>query len=783
LLSERWLPRGFLLLLVALLCLAAWQWRNGPPVAADMLALLPAGSGDALAQQAEQRMQEPLNRDLLLLVGHPQRDQAIALVQQVGEQWRSSGRFARVQWNVDSDLNALRDYLRNNRLALLPAADRQLLLEQPQQLIEQRAAQLFDTFGGFSLLPVEQDWLGLGVRAQQALNPGSRVQADLNSGALLLEEPGMTWAMLRASAHGSAFDMHEPPLIAAQVANTRAHVTAAGGQLLAAGGVLYAAAGQAKASREISLIGGGATLGTLLLLLLAFRRVRVLVSLLPIGMALLAGCTACVLVFDQINALTLVLGASLVGVAADYPQHYLSKSWSNAEGAAGWTSWGALRATLPGLSLSLGTNLVGYLALAFTPFPALTQVALFSAAGLIAAYLCSVCLLPAWLQGLRLRPSPKLLSASKRLLDVRTRLLARTGSAPLLVLLLLFCAGGLWQLHTQNDLRQWLGQEPELLSEAQRIAELTGQQPTSQFFLVRADNPQQLLERQALLSQRLDQAVRDGQLRDYRALSQLVAPDSQLQPLRSALQNLPAHWQPLLDLGIPADALNNELLALNRVDQASLEQALASPLGEAWRPLWLGATANGVAGMVSVQGLSDNAALATWANGLEGVQLVDRISELNRLFSDTQISAAELKLLSSIAILLLLCLPFGLAGALRVVCLPLLAALAALACLGWLGQPLTLFSLFGLLLITAIGVDYAILMRENIGGPAVSLLGTLLSAITSWLSFGLLLISDTPAIANFGLAISLGLMFCFLLAPWAGTQQAASARTAQGIDT
>ena len=47
-------------------------------------------------------------------------------------------------------------------------------------------------------------------------------------------------------------------------------------------------------------------------------------------------------------------------------------------------------------------------------------------------------------------------------------------------------------------------------------------------------------------------------------------------------------------------------------------------------------------------------------------------------------------------------LPFGLGGALRVICLPLLSALAALASLGWLGQPLTLFSLFGLLLITAI---------------------------------------------------------------------------------
>lgn len=780
-LSERWLARGFLLLLAALLTLAAWQWRNGPPVAADMLALLPAGSGDALVQQAEQRMQEPLNRDLLLLIGHPQRDQAIALVQQVGEQWRGSGHFAQVQWSVNSDLAQLRDYLRNNRLALLPAADRQLLLEQPQHLIEQRAAQLFDTFGGFSLLPIEQDWLGLGARAQQALNPGSRIQADLSSGALLLEDQGITWALLRASAQGSAFDMQEPPLIAAQVAATRAQVETAGGQLLAAGGVLYAAAGQAKATREISLIGGGATLGTLLLLLLAFRRVRVLVSLLPIGMALLAGCTACVLVFGQINALTLVLGASLVGVAADYPQHYLSKSWSNAEGRESWSSWGALRATLPGLSLSLGTNLIGYLALAFTPFPALTQVALFSAAGLIAAYLCSVCLLPAWLRGLRLSPSPQLLSLSQRLLVARARLLGKVGSAPLLALLLLFCVGGLWQLHTQNDLRQWLGKEPQLLAEAQRIAELTGQQPTSQFFLVRAANPQQLLERQAELSQRLDQAVHNGQLRDYRALSQLVAPDSQLHALQTALGELPQHWQPLLDLGIPAAALQGELLALQQPSSASLEHALASPLGEAWRPLWLGTNAEGVAGLVSLQGLSNSAELKPLVEGLPGVQLVDRISELNTLFSATQLSAAELKLLSSIAILLLLCLPFGLGGALRVVCLPLLAALAALACLGWLGQPLTLFSLFGLLLITAIGVDYAILMRENIGGPAVSLLGTLLSALTSWLSFGLLLVSDTPAIANFGLAISLGLLFCFILAPWAGTQPTHARPVEQGV--
>ena len=171
------------------------------------------------------------------------------------------------------------------------------------------------------------------------------------------------------------------------------------------------------------------------------------------------------------------------------------------------------------------------------------------------------------------------------------------------------------------------------------------------------------------------------------------------------------------------------------------------------------------------QGTLDlNSLLRVQAQDLPGVTLVDRLGDLNKVFAATQISAAELKLLSCVLIVLLLIAPFGFGGALRIVALPLLAALCSLASLGWLGQPLTLFSLFGLLLVTAISVDYAILMREQIGGAAVSLLGTLLAALTTWLSFGLLAVSSTPAVSNFGLSVSLGLAFSFILAPWAGKQ-------------
>ncbi|NNA03748.1 MMPL family transporter [Pseudomonas lundensis] len=765
--SERWLPRGFLILLLAVLAVAGWQWRQGAPLSANLMALVPGDAPDALQLRAEQRMQEPLNREMLVLVGSADRQQAINMAQQLGEQWQASGLFEQVQWNLQADLPALREQLLRGRLAMLSAADREQLIAHPDAFIEQRVQALFDPFTGFSLVPSQDDWLGLTGRIQNSQPQRGAVQLDIGSGALMAHADGKQWVLLRARTQGNAFDLTLPMQVAALLEQSRAQAATQQVELLAASGLLYAASGQQQASREITWVGGGATVGIVLLLLLAFRRWRVLLAFVPVLVGMLFGAVACVAFFGSMHVMTLVLGSSLIGVAVDYPLHYLSKSWS----LKPWRSWPALRLTLPGLSLSLATSCIGYLALAFTPFPALTQIAIFSAAGLVGAYLSAVCLLPALLNGVVLRPAQWPLNVAQFLLNARQALLKKVPTPALLALLLMFCAAGLWQLNSKNDIRQWVSAPPQLMTQAQAIARITGYQPTSQFFLVRADSEQQLLERQAALSERLDALVGKGTLQGYLALNQLVSPPREQQRLRAALSALPRHWQPLLALGVPLPALQHELAQLQALPEQRIDAALSGPLAEPWRLLWLGRDADGVAAMVSLQGLNDASLLREQARDLPGVELVDRLGELNTVFAATQISAAELKLLSCALIVLLLIAPFGLGGAVRIVALPLLAALCSLASLGWLGQPLTLFSLFGLLLVTAISVDYAILMREHIGGAAVSLLGTLLAALTTWLSFGLLAVSSTPAVSNFGLSVSLGLAFSFILAPWAARQE------------
>lgn len=762
--SERRLPWLFLILLLAVVALAGWQWRDGAPLSANLMELVPGTNPDALELRAEQRMQEPLNREMLVLVGHADRQQAVAMAQTLGEQWQASGLFEKVQWNLQADLPALRTQLLQGRLAMLSADDRQLLIEHPDAFIQQRVQALFDPFNGFTLVPSQDDWLGLTGRIQNSQPKHGAVQLDIGSGALVADADGKRWVLLRARTTGNAFDMNLPLKVADLLQHSREQAARADVQLLAASGLLYAANGQQQATREMTWVGGGATLGILLLLLLAFRRWRVLLAFVPVLVGMLFGAVACVALFGHMHVMTLVLGSSLIGVAVDYPLHYLSKSWS----LKPWRSWPALRLTLSGLTLSLITSAIGYLALAWTPFPALTQIAVFSAAGLLGAYLSAVCLLPALLNNVELQPAQWPLRLAERLVQLRETLLEHVRTPVLLALLIAFCAGGLVQLQSKNDIRQWVGAPQRLTDEAQTIARITGYQPTSQFFLVRGANQQQLLERQAALSERLQQLVNLDKLQGYLALDQLLSPPSQQQQVREALNKLPQYWQPLLELGVPLAALQTELQQLQSLPAEDIDAALAGPLGEPYRTLWLGPTADGVAAMTSLQGLNNPSLLRVQALDLPGVTLVDRLGELNNVFAATQISAAELKLASCVLIVLVLIVPFGFGGALRIVALPLLAALCSLASLGWLGQPLTLFSLFGLLLVTAISVDYAILMREQVGGAAVSLLGTLLAALTTWLSFGLLAVSSTPAVSNFGLAVSLGLAFSFILAPWAG---------------
>ena len=85
-----------------------------------------------------------------------------------------------------------------------------------------------------------------------------------------------------------------------------------------------------------------------------------------------------------------------------------------------------------------------------------------------------------------------------------------------------------------------------------------------------------------------------------------------------------------------------------------------------------------------------------------------------------------------------------------------IGTLATLAILAALGQPIQLFNVLALALLLGTGVDYGIFLLEH-EDDGSAWLAVVLGAASTWLSFGLLALSSTPALRSFGLTLLLGI--------------------------
>ncbi|HVH90331.1 MAG TPA: hypothetical protein VM783_02970, partial [Candidatus Acidoferrum sp.] len=135
-------------------------------------------------------------------------------------------------------------------------------------------------------------------------------------------------------------------------------------------------------------------LGIIVLMWFTFHSLKsIALMMLSVGIGCFGALSVCWLLFERIHLLTLVFGASLIGGAQDYGTYFLCNRL--AADAQPFDSWQLLRRLLPALVLTLVTTVIGYMGLALTPFPGLRQMAVFSALGLIFAWLTVVFWFPA----------------------------------------------------------------------------------------------------------------------------------------------------------------------------------------------------------------------------------------------------------------------------------------------------------------------------------------------------------------------------------------------------
>lgn len=747
-----WLALSLLLGGLGLLRFEDWRAR----VDSDLFALLPRDARDARAEAVLERLARQGERQLVLMVSGADRAEVHTAARTLRQDLQGLGLDEQVS---DLDPAALRDWFKPFRAGLAARTDLAALQFEPVPAWTARAAALAFTPVSPSGLPWQDDPYGL--FGNWLLERAGSSPARPVDGLLEAQHDGQTHVILNYRVGDSVFSLAVQERIDTAVGAAIAGLRTAHPQLSVqrAGVLVHAAAAARAAQAELNLIGNGSTLGVILLTLLSFRGWRALpLMLLPVLMGSLWAVGASFLLFERVHLLTLVFGASLIGVAVDYAEHSLGSSIDSPMPPPE-----RYRKLLPGMVLALLTTVVGYLGLLLTPFPGLAQMAMFAAIGICAAWL-SVMLWYPFIAPPSLRAGP----AAAWLLRAPQRYPRWPGGwrgAVLGLAAAAVCALGIGHLKIDDDIRNLVSTRPELVAEQAAVSRVLGLPSPAQFFLVSGPDEQAVLAREAALTTRLRNEIQAGSLTGYQALSDWLIPLAQQGPLIEANQRL-LSGDALVALRQALDLEGDWQATPAGARKLTLADLRASPLAPLLDSLWLGRTADKeYASVVLLNGLHDRNAAARLASLADGqhVRWVDKPARISLLFGEYRQRLLWLCALAFAAAVPLLWWRFR-HDSLRVLAPVLLACGATLALMGALGMPLQLLNVLALLVILGMGVDYGIFIVESEGDPR-SFVATLLAASTTVLSFGLLAFSSTPALHSFGFAIFCGVALSALLAP------------------
>jgi len=744
---------------------------EGPLVDADMLSLLPPAERGPTVEAAAERVLTAQERRLVLFVSAADETEARNAAQKAFEKLSQGDLFESLQLRSELEqIEAFGKFYFPYRFQLLSAEARRLLVAGEFGAFSQKilAGYLSPlTSPGSSVLEVDPLLIFSDFLATR--NSRASTNLSLEDGYLQVRDEGRVHILMQGQLAASPFSLDYQEALSARLREVREQFgkEGPGVSLLVAGVFPYAAAGAESARQEVSTVGVGSLLGILLLIVAVFRSLRpFLLAGLVIAFGCLSGFAACLAIFGEVHLLTLVFGASLVGISVDYAFHYFCAALGQGDG----TPASVLSEIFPGITLGLVTSLIGFLGILFAPFPGLREMAVFSSFGLAAAWLSVVLLYPLLSKFFRPGRANALAwaSAYSRWWTGQWK----TSSKVALCLTVIALASGIFNMTSLDDFRILQTLNQEVQSEEQRVRDLLDRRPSSRFFLVSGRDAEELLRREEALVSTLEPLIANGEVEGFTALSSFVPSAARQMENRALIGAMLANEiSPFAELeeelGLPGQFRSDYEAAFSASAAnapLTLGAFLENPLSQPLRQFWINGEKD-VHSTVMLSGSPEVHTLRDIAAQLPGVHLIDRAGELSDVFSSYRDQTLLLTLASYVVVSLVLVFRYGPRGALSVMSVPLLAGLVAFGLLGYLSEPISLFNVMALLLILGIGVDYAIFFREAGAVTPATLLAVALSAFTTLLAFGLLSFSATLAVHSFGLTLLFGIATALVLSP------------------
>jgi len=691
-----------------------------------------------------------------------------------------TGQFLTVQNGSQVSLNQERDLLLLHRYLLSPTVNGERFSVKGLRESIAETVDVLTSPAGLLIKPfVTKDPTGELLSILSGLNPAS--QPPLEEGVWASRDGQRALLLLQTRALGSDMDGQEAAIetVKATFANGIAHQGFESLTLQMSGPGVFAVNARAAIKQEVARLFLMSSLAILILLWGVYRSPRLLLfGLMPVASAVVGGVVAVSWVFGTVFAITIGFGTSLVGEAVDYAIYYFLQSAHGGESAWRTRFW-------PTVRLGVLTTVFGFGALLFSSFPGLAQLGLHSLVGVVCAALVTRFVLPA-VVGNRVRvPEPGrwgrfIANALRRCGVIEWPLLALTAVA---FAYLVLHHGNLW---TQNlsTLSSITAQEAALDA---RLRKDLGAPDARYLVVIQATNQEQALIGAERVAQRLDGLVQQGLIGGYDSPARFLPSEAEQQRRREAL---------------PTAAVLRERLAIALVDSplsASRLEAFVEAVSAARSaPLMTRQDLDGSALSVAVDALLNSSKqeegrgkLSEWTvlmplwpgvdalNELSptilknvlagtGALFIDRRDEFEALYGQYIAQARGLSLAGLLCIVALLAWSLRSVVKVAQVLWPLCSAvILVVAGLYASGVRLHLLHLIGLLLIFAVGSNYALFFvrgDKTSKMDDLALMSLVTACMTGAIGFGVLVFSSVPVLQAIGVTVAPGLILALILA-------------------
>ena len=758
--------RALLWLFLALIVTAvyvSWYHNKQFQFESDILKLLPETEIDLFTEQAFARFSNKSVKKVFFLVQHNSLKKAKVASDLLRDALNKKQWIASV--GGEMSVNEQQQIGRFNfqyRHHLLAEGDReQLQHKHYRPFLDEVVEQAYSPLSNSLLGLIKDDPFLLSYRYSAALGKYQPNNLQLDGYHLVSRAEESNFVLLNATLVPSPFDGRLQSDLSAtlnQIEIQWQNEGLAGAQLHRTGVVFYATHAAAKARSEITLFGGLSIILIVLLVLLVFSSIKPLVmTTLALVFGIATGFSAVQLAFGSVHLLTLVFGASLIGISVDYAFHFFASS--------GLTGDQRIRRIFPAITIGVFSSMVGYLILLTTPFPGLRQMGTFCIAGLFGAYLTVVLLFP--ILKLGRQGHNKFLPLCSRFMRLgETQVAKRIWQLSLLCIpaAIYFLLNG---NGVQNDIRAFQAKNITLQQQEAVIQSVVNSPAMNQFYLIKGSSADQLIERLEKAESFLIEKKAAGVISGYISLSHWLPSKKRQKENHNLIGKLLDSdlYQELLEHGLITAQEYEDYRAVHRENSdqyVTVPQWFSSPLGTRFSYLWLGKIGEEYGAIIPLMGVTQLDSL----NDLnEYTQFVDKVSELNLLLETYRVKATWMLFLAIGAIFGVLFIRMGLVKATIVISLPLTAVAIAILAITLSGQAISLFNVVALFLVAGIGVDYAVFFAEMQRESANTLLAVALSAMTTVFSFGMLSMSETLVISTFGFTVLIGICSAFLLSP------------------